>query len=107
MTGVWPDISTYTNFPPRRWCRPTPEGVGGLRGWKQLRPPWLSVSLISRAITSLLKRGMLAYRPYCSETMAITSNYGRTNGYVLTAAGLAAWGSLTSQLCLIWRFASG
>lgn len=88
VTGVWPDISTYT-------ASHLVAGVGLRRKdrWTsrlETTPTALAIrSSISRAITSLLKRGMLAYRPYCSNN-GDYEQFGRTYGYVLTAAGLAA-----------------
>jgi hypothetical protein len=46
-------------------------------------------SSISRAITSLLNRGLLAYRPHRSGS-GDYEQFGQIYGYVLTAAGLSA-----------------
>jgi hypothetical protein len=85
VTGVWPDISTYV-------AAHIVGGVGLRRDgrWKSLletTPVALAArSSISRAISSLLKRGLLAYRPYYQGDYV---KFGRTHGYILTAAGLA------------------
>jgi hypothetical protein len=89
VTGVWPDISTYI-------AAHIVGGVGLRRkdratSWLETTPAALATrSSISRAITSLLNRGLLAYRPHCSRSDGDYERFGRTYGYVLTAAGLAA-----------------
>jgi hypothetical protein len=85
VTGVWPDVSAYI-------AAHIVGGVGLRRDSKyeailETTPAALSArSSVSRAISSLFDRGLVAYRPsqgYCQ--------FGsRTWGYALTFAGLAA-----------------
>jgi hypothetical protein len=88
VTGVWPDISAYI-------ASHLVAGVGLRRKDRyssrlETTPAALAArSSISRAITSLEKRGLLAYRPYRSAS-GDYEQFGRTYGYVLTATGLAA-----------------
>jgi hypothetical protein len=88
VTGVWPDISSYiashlvagVGLRRKDWCTSQLETT----------PAALAArSSISRAITSLLNRGLLAYRanrPGSSDY----EQFGRAGGYVLTEAGVAA-----------------
>jgi hypothetical protein len=104
VTGVWPDISTYT-------ASHIVAGVGlhrrdRLHSRLETTPTALAIrSSISRAITSLLKRGMLAYRPHCPNN-GDYERFGRTYGYVLTPPAFPL-DCFTSQPCRIRRFASG
>ena len=88
VTGVWPDISTYT-------ASHLVAGVGLRRkdrGTSRLEttPAALATrSSISRAITSLLKRGLLAYR-VSRRGSDDHEQFGQSGGYVLTATGLSA-----------------
>jgi hypothetical protein len=88
VTGVWPDISCYI-------ASHLVAGVGLRRkDWFTSRlettPAALAArSSISRAITSLLKRELLAYRPTRPDSDDY-DQFGITYGYVLTEAGLAA-----------------
>ena len=84
VTGVWADISPAlaahvlggVGLRPRAQCRHV---------WLETTPAALSIrSAMSRALSSLMKRGMLAYKPYRSE------DHRLDHGYVLTASGLAA-----------------
>lgn len=85
VTGVWPDISTYTaSHLVGRVC------LCGRNCWlsrRETTPTALATrSSISRAITSLLKRGLLAYRPPNGDY----EQFGGTWGYVLTTTGLSS-----------------
>ena len=86
VTGVWPDISTYI-------AAHIVGGVGLRRDGKYesiletTQTALTARSSISRAISSLLKRGLVAYRPYVQGDYA---KFGREWGYALTSTGLAA-----------------
>jgi hypothetical protein len=93
VTGVWADISTplAAHVLGKVGLRPRWE-IGGLqRVWLETTPHALSVrSAMSRALSSLMNRRMLAYKPYRAAQPHLD------HGYVLTASGLAA--GLTHEL---------
>jgi len=87
VTGVWADIGTPLAAHVLGGVGLRPRGrIGDLQKvWLETTPAALSVrSVMSRALGSLLKRGLLAYKPYRSV------EHHLDHGFVLTTTGLAA-----------------